>query len=112
MPENEQKSWKDKLVNWAIGQPLTNQLLVAILLAIGFGGRWAATVAIPAHLKQIQDGYRDLATEMQDRHQTERAEAIRTYDRWIEWIREDNASRKGKTVGDASPSMMAAPDTR
>lgn len=112
MPEKENGSWITQVLSWAKGQEFNNLMLLGILSAVGYGSHYAITIAIPAHLNQIQSGYRELTTEIQERHQAERTEAIRTYDRWIEWIREDNAARKGRPAGDASPSMLATPDSR
>lgn len=110
--ENGNASLREHFISWAKGQPYNNLLLSAIFAVMCWTGHYAVTVAIPSHLKQIQEGYREITVDMQERHQQEREQAIKTYDRWIEWIREDNAARKGRPAGDASPSMLATPDSR
>lgn len=70
----------DAAVKWLFGQPFNNVLLIAILVSIGWGTHYGVTTAIPAHLKQIQDGY-----ELLDKsHTIERAELTKIYDKWFD----------------------------
>jgi hypothetical protein len=75
-------------VRWLFGQPFNNVLLIAILGAIAWGTRYGVTTAIPAHLKQIQDGY-----EMLDQsHKDERGELTKIYDKWFDRIESSHAA--------------------
>lgn len=81
-----------QVITWLSGQPFNNVLLIMIFTAMGWGMHYSVTVAIPAHLQQIQTGYRDVVEECQERHQAERESTIKTYDRWIEIIDRRSAS--------------------
>ncbi len=71
---------KSQIVSWAAGQPFNNVLLAAILGCMLWGTYFAMTTALPQHLKQIQDGYRELS----DLHREERKELRETYDQWMQ----------------------------
>lgn len=88
---SDEKTATQQVIAWASGQPFNNVLLSAILGAIGWCGYWAITIAVPAHLKQIQDGYqriqdenRQLIERMDAQHYDERKQILSTYDRWID----------------------------
>lgn len=81
---------KELVIRWLAGQPFTN-----VLLATGFGAFcWVfyhlITVTIPVvydrqeqFLKQMTDQHREERTEMSTRHQAEREQTLRTYDKWL-----------------------------
>lgn len=71
-----------KITEWATSQSFNNILLCAILMAIGWGGWYAITTAIPAHLRMIQTGYETIIEE----HRAERGRIIDAYDNWIDRI--------------------------
>jgi hypothetical protein len=77
-----EKSFWPQVIQWAAGQPFNNVLLLLILFAIAWSARFAVTVAIPIHLKQIQEGYESL----QKSHREERESALKTYDKWVDRI--------------------------
>jgi len=74
--ERADKTAIDRVATWLTGQSFNNVLLLLILVAIGWGGKYAGTVAIPTHLKQIQDGYETIDS----RHREERSELRQQYD--------------------------------
>jgi len=74
------KDIKTHIIEWAAGQPFNNVLLIVILTSIGWIGHYSMTIAIPSHLKQIQDGYQSLDVS----HQKERQQTLETYDRWVD----------------------------
>lgn len=88
----ETKSIPSQVLSWAAGQPFNNVLLMAILGAIGWAGYYTVTLAIPAHLKQIQDGYQSLT----DAHREERKELRETYGQWMQ--KESAAAHSGRTT--------------
>jgi hypothetical protein len=61
------------------GQPFTNVLLAAIFCAGCYGCYFMVNVAIPNHLKTIQDGYE----RIEESHKTERTMRIEMYDKWM-----------------------------
>jgi ABC-type thiamine transport system substrate-binding protein len=69
----------DKFASWLTGQSFNNILLMSILACIMWGGWFAMTTAIPAHLQQIQNGYESLT----DSHREERERTQQLYDRWM-----------------------------
>lgn len=75
----QETSVVNDLVKWATGQTFNNVLLLAILLAIGWGSRYAVTTAIPMHLRQIQDGYETI----DQRNRQERIELREQYDKLL-----------------------------
>lgn len=77
--EPKTESAKSKAVDWLLGQPFNNVLLVAILGSIAYGFYYGVTVAVPAHLQLIQQGYR----EMEQSHKEERQQIMNMYDRWV-----------------------------
>lgn len=77
--EPKTESAKSKAVDWLLGQPFNNVLLVAILGSIAYGFYYGVTVAVPAHLQMIQQGYR----EMEQSHKEERQQTMQMYDRWV-----------------------------
>lgn len=51
------KDWKTLVVSWLLSQGVSTVFLAAILGTMAYMGHYAMTIAIPAHLHQIQDGY-------------------------------------------------------
>ena len=78
--DDRAKDIKTHIIEWAAGQPFNNVLLIVILTSIGWIGHYSMTIAIPSHLKQIQDGYQSLDAT----HHAERKQTLETYDRWID----------------------------
>jgi hypothetical protein len=79
MAEEPKADMKSKAVDWLLGQPFNNVLLVAILGSLAYGMYYSITVAVPAHLQMIQQGYK----EMEQSHKDERRETMQMYDRWV-----------------------------
>lgn len=77
-------------VQWLAGQPFSNVLLVAILGSLLWFGHYSLTVAVPSHLKQIQDGY----DRIDRNHRDEREMLRQTYEKWI-----DRRSQTGSGAG-------------
>jgi len=75
----EQKTVTDHVAGWLAGQSFNNVMLCLILCAIGWGGWYALTTAIPQHLRAIQSGYETI----DQRHREERTRITDTYDKWI-----------------------------
>ena len=78
--DDRAKDTKTHIIEWVAGQPFNNVLLIVIVASIGWIGHYSMTIAIPSHLKQIQDGYQSLDVS----HQKERQQTLETYDRWID----------------------------
>ena len=79
MVSKEPRTIRQIIVEYLAGQPFNNVLLVAILVSIA----WGVVKVVPAHLRQIQDGYETLdrnAREerkgMEGAHRQERKETI------------------------------------
>ena len=94
--------WRSRMYDWLFSQGVSTVLLFAILIAVGYLGNYALTTAVPAHLKTIQDGYREIQAEnkVQQKELLERFKDDRTRDReWasmerekdrLEWVRAIN----------------------
>lgn len=82
-------------VQWLSGQSFNNVLLVLIFFAIGWGLHYSVTIAIPAHLSQIQAGYKDVVADCYNKHEQERKITLETYDRWIELIHSEKLKKNG-----------------
>jgi len=81
MPEERaDKSAMGQVATWLTGQSFNNVLLLMILAAIWLGGEYAVKTAIPAHLKQIQNGYETIDS----RHREERIELREQYDKLLQ----------------------------
>lgn len=48
---------KEKVMDWLSQQGVSTVLLAAILVVLGWLGYFGMTTAVPAHLRQIQEGY-------------------------------------------------------
>lgn len=57
------KDWKSMALSWIFSQGVSTVMLVAIFAVLCYGGNYAMTVAIPAHLTQIQAGYDKAAVQ-------------------------------------------------
>lgn len=55
-----------KIGEWVGSQSFNNVLLFMILSAIGYGMWYGMVHAIPMHLKQIGDGYKECRTEFRE----------------------------------------------
>jgi len=65
---DEDPSLKRTFANWLFGQESNTVALYLILAAMGYGGWQAVTVWIPAHLTQIQEGYKTIADKNREIH--------------------------------------------
>jgi len=57
MSEPEPRGDISTAIKWLSGQPFNNVLVMILISMVGWLGYYSITTAIPAHLKQIQDGY-------------------------------------------------------
>jgi hypothetical protein len=81
MPDQEQSQSPQAIViKWLFGQPFNNVILIMIFGALGYGMNYAITIAIPAVVKQIQDGYETIDTA----NRIERLETRVMYDKWFD----------------------------
>jgi hypothetical protein len=94
---NAEKAIWSQVVAWGAGQPFNNVLLLLILFSIAWSGRFVVTIAIPMHLKQIQDGYQSLQNSHKEErekeeklHREERESALKTYDKWVDRLVNQN----------------------
>lgn len=101
-----EKSITIAILNWLSGQPFNNVLLLAIFTAIGWGAHYAMTVAVPSHLKQIQEGYKAVISDVHSKHESERASLqmereriIETYDKWF-----DRIEKRDSNVAKSTPN--------
>lgn len=67
------------VIDWAKGQPFTNVLLTAIFAAGCWFVYFGLNVAIPQHIKSINDAQEKLEAS----HREERLETVQTYDKWV-----------------------------
>lgn len=102
------QDYKTIAAQWVAGQPFTNVLLVAILSAGGWCGYYAITIAIPAHLQTIQNGYErldEMNRSERDRidrqHSTERETIRRQFEGWLDRIE----NMRGKVGSSQSPPV-------
>ena len=85
MPDSEHKSGgtpTDRALTWVFGQPFNNVMLIAIFSGIAWFAHYSVTIAVPAHLKMIQQGYESL----DQNHFTERHEMRAMYDKWFDRV--------------------------
>lgn len=61
--EIEKTTYKVLVFRWLAKQGVVTVLLCSILSSMIYGGYYAITTAIPAHIKQIQEGYDRIAAE-------------------------------------------------
>lgn len=92
-----QRELLEKFVGWAFGQPFNNVILLLILAAGAWGGRYFVTEAVPLHLKQIQDGYERLTKS----HETERERTLQTYDKWLGILTKREQAEKERQAREA-----------
>ena len=88
----EKPDLKTMAVQWATGQPFNNVLLIAIFCGGAYAAHYLMTVAIPSHLKQIQEGYE----RIEESHKADRELIIRQYDKWFDSVirtKEDSTGR-------------------
>ena len=57
MTSDDTKGYLRVFADWLTSQSFNNVLLLAILVALGTGVKYALDVAIPNHIKMIQNGY-------------------------------------------------------
>jgi hypothetical protein len=57
MTSEDAKSYLRVFADWMTSQSFNNILLMAILVALGTGVKYALDVAIPNHIRMIQSGY-------------------------------------------------------
>ena len=89
-------------LQWAAGQPFNNVLLIAILAGGGYVAHYVMTVSIPAHLKQIQEGYE----RIEESHKADRELIIRQYDKWFDSVIRTKADSTGRvSPGDVIENM-------
>ena len=60
-------SLKKTAMHWLFGQQANTVALYIIIAAIFYGGWYCVTTGIPAHLKQIHDGYKEVGKEAIDK---------------------------------------------
>jgi hypothetical protein len=115
--DEEPKSLPIAVVKWLSGQPFNNVLLLAILVALGWGTRYAVTVAVPSHLKQIQDGYKEVISEVHGKHEVERSHLheerqriLETYDKWFDRIERRDAANTANAKFNTSPNYNVKPE--
>jgi hypothetical protein len=88
---DEKQTFTHTAADWLKGQPFNNVLLLGLLSVVVYGGYLALTDAIPAHLKQIQDGYKSLAdqnaasmTEKDKQHHEQVTELRMTFEKTLD----------------------------
>jgi hypothetical protein len=84
MPEQQNAidSIKTSVVQKLLGQEMNTIMLVLLLAAWCYAFWWAMTTGVPAHLKQIQDGYREVAAE----HSKAQTELQQTFEKTLDRI--------------------------
>jgi hypothetical protein len=90
------------LVDWAKGQPFTNVLLTAIFAAGCWFFYFGLNVAIPSHIKSINDSHERIEAS----HKNEREKTIETYDKWVGQIVE--LKREAQQATRASAPVASA----
>ena len=73
---------KTSVVQKLLGQEMNTIMLVLLLGAWCYAFWWAMTTGVPAHLKQIQEGYREVAVE----HATAQKELQQTFEKTLDRI--------------------------
>lgn len=95
----DNKGPTESVIRWLAGQPFNNVLLISILASVAWGMRYSITIAIPAHLEQIQNGYETLDKA----HQIERSEMRSMYDKWFDRVAA--SSSHATAAGPESPTL-------
>lgn len=85
----EETDPKKALTKWLLGQEANTIILIGILIAIGYGFYWSATIGIPSHLNQIHKGY----VEINEKQEAERIRLMKSC--------EDQRDREARQHDDA-----------
>lgn len=100
MSEQDQPvDMKKAAIAWVAGQPFNNVLLILILGSGLWACHYALTVAVPAHLKQIQEGYE----RIEESNSRDRNMIIQQYDKWFNAIQKRD---DGHNTGGISPTQI------
>jgi len=83
------------VLKWLFGQPFCNVVLIMIFCSIAWFGHYAVTIAVPSHLKMIQQVYETLDKN----HQTEQTEMMIMYDKWMDRIDKIKSGSSTETYG-------------
>jgi hypothetical protein len=87
-------------LKWMFGQPFNNVMLIAIFSGIAWFAHYSVTIAVPSHLKMIQQGYESLDKT----HHAERSEMRLMYDKWFDRIAAQDRNAHAATVDPPSTS--------
>ena len=82
MDANENGDLKSKALRWFLGQEANTILLFLILAGISWMLHYSITEAIPAHLKQIGEGYKAVAEENRAAQREQQATFERTTEKF------------------------------
>lgn len=98
MPEQPTaiESIKTSVVQKLLGQEMNTIMLVVLLAAWCYAFWWAMTTGVPAHLKQIQEGYREVAVE----HSKAQTEIQQTFEKTLDRIERKMSEH---AIGSARP---------
>lgn len=95
------RGWQGRAWDWLFAQGVSTVLLCAILAALAYCGNYAVKTAIPAHLKQIQDGYLDAAKEhketvkdLNSSHERAVQKVTDAFDKEMQWHRDHRTATK------------------
>lgn len=86
MTDERKAAIKERIVEWALSQGTSFVIALMLLGAIGWGGRYALTEAIPQHIAAIQK----LFIELETRHRAEREDRD---EKWRDLVRELSSRR-------------------
>lgn len=73
---------KTTVVQKLLGQEMNTIMLVCLLGAFGYALWWGMTVGVPAHLKEIKNGYMEVAIE----HGKQQQELQRIFEKTLDRI--------------------------
>lgn len=90
---------KKTVLVWVAGQPFNNVLILIGLLMIAWIAHYTVTVAEPARLKNIQEGYQ----RIEESNSKDRLLIIQQYDKWFDHIQQEH---KGLDTGHIDPSLI------
>ena len=93
------KELTTKAIEWLTGQSFNNLLLLMILASFAWFAHHSITVAVPSHLRQIQEGYETIIEDSRENERIIREQ----HDAWLDRIIGEHGNvRRGNAVADGA----------
>lgn len=98
MTDERKAAIKERAADWLLQQGVSTVLLVAILVSIGYGFRYAMTTAIPQHIETLRGMVRDVEASHREERETRDKKFLEDHERDRQLIREFIFNSKTKPV--------------